>query len=1679
MTPEGIREQIDWKAPEKLHKELVNIYEQKTKLSKSIWNIFRNKNTQQQALSKESAHLGLLFMNCFKKYREESDQEYWSYSETISQSSKRFTVFQKLYDLDNLWEGEHYQLLVFFFGTERAPFVKKAWEQMPLFMYQTGYNRRSFRRPHHKFTSHVRQINFMINLINYDTIHPFSIKNHISHDNTITHYASEISHVWAAAIDEGNEDIYQHMTDILTGSAEVGTVSRRIIKALLLSNKPKAWEQVGNLLLAAQRQEGLRQVILECLDETSEGALQYMIDLVLEHNLIRFSSVIRALDTWAGFGWDAEKQSTVKRFMELAQKYYREPKLIETAIKNKDNAEVYMSLWGLGAHDIDKCYPYLTSLYEKGSIEKRTLALYFVSQSGLREWYKEFGYLAIEEENPQLLYWGIRLLSHVHNIEKAEGLFEKVFDIYEKFPKKEIPFLGKVFSWLTFTFKKVDIGSLLVKMTKDEKDARLERLLPLFDKMDISNREAITRKILPQFASYYGKEETSDVPSQKQRDFAFSILKDRSTYIRNTAMSALGKSELSAEEIQVFEGLLTRKSSDFRQYVLELIQKRPTDEMFASAERLTQAGNVEQRLAGLGLLNHLYLSEEHGNRIKGMAQAYAERKKIGRKEQILLDNLLQEKAIEYNTENGYGLYDVNNNTPVITPKTPTSGEFVKKQKGKHPFGLSMPLKKIEEQLNKLQSIYLDNKDYEYEIEHWDNSKGKVLLGNTFSQIKRETKDFTPSQHFENYPLYEKWDAWYQQSGLTSFDLFLIIFSDNVEKEDPYAKFGFKKTKKCLEGTMPVIDIPKIKENEYFYNRTIEQILEALQAYYPYAHQKEYLLGAARHVLSKIVPSELGICQEHKMHWQTQQTTVFDLHILNKYIRSIHSDYKTPALFEEYWKLIQFVHHNTPSNAYHSRLPSLQNYCKAYEQKLCTKDELMKRIIQSDAINLLTQKPSKGGRYESTEKILKQFPFVKELTEQARSRILEVELRRGDSSTPVTLLAQNIGSVYGIDYLIQILNGLGKDTLNRGYIYSYSNSEYSKKEVLSTLLKRCYPKPENTQNEFDKAIKAAKFSEKRLVEVGLYAQQWLTYITKYLSWKGLESGAWWLHAHTNSYHNAETETEIGRYSSIDMTNFRDGAVDYSWFQNCYKTLGKQRWKMLYDAAKYISDGTGHTRAKLYADVMTGTTKIREVAKRMKDKRNKDYVRVYGLVPLSKKTPDKDLLNRYNELLKFKKESRQFGAQRQASEGLAVKMAMENLARTAGYPDPIRLTWAMETEEAKSIIKQAETLQFDDVSIELKVDQLGKSSIICTRNDKKLKSIPAKFRKEKAVLELKDFHKRLKAQYSRSRKSLEEAMIRGDIFQTHEIQTLSEHPVIAPMLSALVLLNETGMGFYKDGKIVDTEGKKYNLGTEIRIAHCSDFYKVDNWTALQKYCFDNKVVQPFKQIFRELYVPTPDELQEKTVSRRYAGHQVQPKKTVALLKSRGWTVSYEEGLQKVYHKEGFIATIYAMADWFSPADVESPTLETVEFRDRKTYKNIAFEDMSPLIFSEVMRDVDLVVSVAHVGGVDPEASHSTVEMRAAIIRETARLFKLHNVEIKGHHAHIKGKYAEYSVHLGSAVTHQMPGKYLSILPIHSQHRGRLFLPFVDEDPRSAEVMSKILLLAKDKEIKDPTILSQIGV
>lgn len=170
------------------------------------------------------------------------------------------------------------------------------------------------------------------------------------------------------------------------------------------------------------------------------------------------------------------------------------------------------------------------------------------------------------------------------------------------------------------------------------------------------------------------------------------------------------------------------------------------------------------------------------------------------------------------------------------------------------------------------------------------------------------------------------------------------------------------------------------------------------------------------------------------------------------------------------------------------------------------------------------------------------------------------------------------------------------------------------------------------------------------------------------------------------------------------------------------------------------------------------------------------------------------------------------------------------------------------------------------------------------------------------------------------------------------------------------------------------------------------------------------------------------------------------------------------------------MYATADWFSLSDIEAPTLEYVAFYDRKNLRPVKVGRVPDIVYSETMRDVDLAVSIANAGAVDPLASHSTIEMRWVIARYNAELFGLDNVTVKDSNAFIKGTRGEYRP------SGQQCSSYASRPPAECTAdaftaQGKIFLPFLDEDPKTAESISKILLFADDAKIKDPYILNQM--
>ena len=682
--------------------------------------------------------------------------------------------------------------------------------------------------------------------------------------------------------------------------------------------------------------------------------------------------------------------------------------------------------------------------------------------------------------------------------------------------------------------------------------------------------------------------------------------------------------------------------------------------------------------------------------------------------------------------------------------------------------------------------------------------------------------------------------------------------------------------------------------------------------------------------------------------------------------------------------------------------------------------------------------------------------------------------------------------------------------------------------MSHLLQACVPDVNDSAETLKTYLEGTDISDARLIEAAMYSPEWIDIVGDYLGWDGFTAGCYYFMAHMNESFDDKRKAMIARFTPLEVDELNDGAFDRTWFTEVYDKLGEKRFQLIYKAAKYISDGAKHTRARKYADAALGKYDEAELIAEIEAKRNKDLLMAVGILPIENETQIKD---RYMFLQKFKKESRQFGAQRRASEAAAVSTAMQNMAINAGYQDVTRLTLRMENLMVQDMAEYFTPHEVGEVTIWLEMEDGGKCAVICEKNGKQLKSVPAKIKKDEYVVALMDAKKQMAEQSRRTKAMFEDAMESQEEYTWAEIKGMLENPVIHDMVAALVFKvvgNDIVLGFATEdgfntfvatsiGGEIDqqSDGQKSAVGeniqlagdadiedtisnstennsaektglnlmnlsddTRLTVAHPFHMYTAGKWHDIQKYVFDNKIVQPFKQVFRELYVKTDEEMNMEH-SLRYAGNQIQPKKTLGCLRSRHWVADIEDGLQKVYYKENIVAQIYALADWFSPADIESPTLEWVVFSDRKTGKDLKIKDIPDIIFSEVMRDVDMAVSVAHAGGVDPETSHSTVEMRKAIAEFTMPLFRLTNVTFTKNHAVIEGKRANYTVHLGSGVVHQEAGPMINVLPVHSQRRGRIFLPFVDDDPKTSEVLTKILFFAEDNKIKDSYILEQINV
>jgi hypothetical protein len=271
-------------------------------------------------------------------------------------------------------------------------------------------------------------------------------------------------------------------------------------------------------------------------------------------------------------------------------------------------------------------------------------------------------------------------------------------------------------------------------------------------------------------------------------------------------------------------------------------------------------------------------------------------------------------------------------------------------------------------------------------------------------------------------------------------------------------------------------------------------------------------------------------------------------------------------------------------------------------------------------------------------------------------------------------------------------------------------------------------------------------------------------------------------------------------------------------------------------------------------------------------------------------------------------------------------------------------------------------------------------------------------------------------------------------------------------------------------------------------------------------ERELRQPFKQAFREVYLLTPAEQETSDYSNRFAGHVVHYRQLYALMKGLGWGSKMLGPWDSGDTDDAY--RVLARGAWRvgfrhdyldEPDGIVCASTDRVMF-DRRTggsWRRAPLADVPPIVFSEAMRDVDLLVSVTSIGAdpswTDRGADGRHVEYwreqsladltataqvrRSALERLIPRTRIADRCELTDRYLVVKGHRNTYKIHLGSANILVEPGNtYLCIVPARRSPEEQVFVPF--EDDRLTLILSKAFLLADDDRITDASILAQLS-
>jgi len=431
--------------------------------------------------------------------------------------------------------------------------------------------------------------------------------------------------------------------------------------------------------------------------------------------------------------------------------------------------------------------------------------------------------------------------------------------------------------------------------------------------------------------------------------------------------------------------------------------------------------------------------------------------------------------------------------------------------------------------------------------------------------------------------------------------------------------------------------------------------------------------------------------------------------------------------------------------------------------------------------------------------------------------------------------------------------------------------------------------------------------------------------------------------------------------------------------------------------------------------------------------------------------------------------------------AARAALEHLARRQGFPgieELERQHLLAAAWEQGPLMGERVRVGWEEGLYRLRLSlHEGKVCLDALGPHGLLSQVPYTLRAGNAFKEARAAQRETQAQYRLFRQHLERYMLEGTPIATGEFRYLMSNPIFAHLAERLVWRSSDGSPFLWAGpdRWETLYGGPVGLkdaALTLALVHPVALSRDGTLGAWQSLAADRRLVQPIRQLFREVYVVSEEEVER---CRRFAGRMLEPRRAYAILRAAGFAPGC--GTARRERPGGLTAHLCwardaADRDLFGPHRKDEVASGDIRFV--REGEILPLREVDLVIFSETLRVADLLTTRAAVGDAEL-TSRETVALRALLLRQVARSFRLTNIAVpeEGRYGLVLGARATYRINLTSGTVYLEPEGRQIVVP----RAGAPWHP-VEENDATSDIISLALELAHDEEMTEPSFLTQLG-